>query len=53
MTRIKLLMGKVITTGRAKNPRHVKGINKSPCRCRGQGKSRMDSELYEELIRVR
>ena len=53
MTRVQLPMGKVIITGRAKNPRHVKGINKPPCRYRGQEKSRMDSELYEDWIRDR
>ena len=52
MIRIKRSMGKVIITGRAIKA-IVKAINKPPCRYRGQEKSRMDSELYEEWIRGR
>ena len=48
MTGVKLPM---FVIGKAKKPRCFKGIKKPPCTYRGQKKSWMDSELFEEWIR--
>ena len=37
--------------GKSKKPRRFKGIKQLPCRYRGQKKSWMDSELFEEWVR--